>query len=573
MSDLRKFSRRSCSNSSQPRPDECELSVDQIDDPSVSNTQCLTTAAEPKSWNDIFSNVSKGNDNGSSASGRESNPTGPVPSVNIQKKILTMRRKLLLDLKRLHSALTDCTSPDHFFEHELPYFGFVEESYENLLRTLDSLNDVEFKKEMFEGIVDSFEQCSKLFENCQTRFLQPINKRAETNFDKEEEDEIKASDSVSQIGVSTSIVSKKSDLAQKIEFERKRTEIDSTEEIAKARKARRLAEAEACEARLLAEAEEAESLAKLRLEKANLEAEEKLAAFEGSSILSTSTKIKSFSSSRARRNISNPRVKSENAVKSEHYNEQRIEPGPLPVKPKVSIVRERLVKTTELKSHEVMNRLNDLCLNDMVPENVQMFGSRDWQTTASRQVSDVNVDTFNQLNENRENVNQKTSNPVKNYMASCMKVKSESGSHELPQRPQVNEVANNNDLILRTYLVRQGRNECITLASQIGYDGSNIAFVFYENQIRRLMSESPFEERRLEVLRASCVGQPREMVNLFCVPMKNMSTSRRIEKALDRLRQRYGVSGGLTSEPKVMAVRNGPKVSFTSTSLKLLMRI
>ena len=411
-----------------------------------------------------------------------------------------------------------------FFEHELPYFGFVEESYENLLRTLDSLNDVEFQKEMFEGIVDSFEQCSKLFENCQTRFLDPINKRAETNFDKEEEDEIKASDSASQIDVSTSIVSKKSDFAQQIEFERKRTEIESTEEIAKARKAR-----------LLAEAEEAESLAKLRLEKANLEAEEKFAAFEGSSILSTSTKIKSFSSSRsrARRNISNLRVKNENAAKSEHCAEQRIEPEPLPAKPKVPIVRKRLVKTTELQPHEVMNCLNDFCLNDMVPENVQMFGSRDWQTTASRQVFDVNVNPFNQVNENRENVNEKTSNPVKNYMASRMKVKSESGSHELPQRPQVNEVANNNDLILRTYLDRQGRNEYITLASQIGYDGSNIAFVFYENQIRRLMSESPFEERRLEVLRASCVGQPREMVNLFCVPMKSMSTSRRIEKAMD----------------------------------------
>ena len=86
MSDLRKFSGRSCSNSSQPRPDEGELSVDQIDDPSVSNTQRLTAAAEPKSWNDIFSNLSKGKDNGSSASGRESNPTGPVPSVNIRRK-------------------------------------------------------------------------------------------------------------------------------------------------------------------------------------------------------------------------------------------------------------------------------------------------------------------------------------------------------------------------------------------------------------------------------------------------------------------------------------------------------
>ena len=335
----------------------------------------------------------------------------------------------------------------------------------------------------------------KIIRKLSTRFLEePINKRAETNFDKEEENEIKASDSASQIGVSTSTVSKKSDLAQQIEFEHKRTEIESTEEIAKARKTRLLAEAceveaqaQARKARLLAEAEETESLAKLRLEKANLEAEEKLAAFEGSSILSTSTKIKSFSSSRsrARRNISNLRVKSENAAKSEHYAEQRIEREPLPVKPKVPIVRERLVKTTELKPHEVMNRLNGL--NDMVPENVQMFGSRDWQTTASRQVFDVNVNPFNQLNENRENVNEKTSNPVKNYMASCMKVESESGSHELPQQPQVNEVANNNDLILRTYLDRQGRNEYITLASQIGYDRSNIAFVFYENQIRRLM--------------------------------------------------------------------------------------
>ena len=77
----------------------------------------------------------------------------------------------------------------------------------------------------------------------------------------------------------------------------------------------------------------------------------------------------------------------------------------MPVKPKVPIVRERLVKTTKLKPHEVINRLNDLCLNDIVPENVRMFGSRDWQTTATQQVSNVNVNPFDQLNENRENAN------------------------------------------------------------------------------------------------------------------------------------------------------------------------
>ena len=127
----------------------------------------------------------------------------------------------------------------------------------------------------------------------------------------------------------------------------------------------------------------------------------------------------------------------------------------------------------------------------------------------------------------------------------------------------------NSESVLTAYVERQGRNEFINLASQIGFDGGNIAFVFYENQVRRLMDESPHDERRLEILRASCVGEPREMVTLFCAPMKSMTTSQRIEKALDRLRQRYGVSGGLTSEPRVIAIRHGAKISFTSTSLKL----
>ena len=58
--------------------------------------------------------------------------------------------------------------------------------------------------------------------------------------------------------------------------------------------------------------------------------------------------------------------------------------------------------------------------------------------------------------------------------------------------------------VVHNYLERQGRNEYINLASQINYNGRNIGFVFYENQIRKLMEESPFGERRLDVLRASC---------------------------------------------------------------------
>ena len=83
-------------------------------------------------------------------------------------------------------------------------------------------------------------------------------------------------------------------------------------------------------------------------------------------------------------------------------------------------------------------------------------------------------------------------------------------------------LSESDELELHAYLQRQGRNECINLASQIAYDGANFAFVFNENQICRLMEESPYDEWRLEVLRVSCAGQPREMVNLFCTPMKGL---------------------------------------------------
>ena len=61
----------------------------------------------------------------------------------------------------------------------------------------------------------------------------------------------------------------------------------------------------------------------------------------------------------------------------------------------------------------------------------------------------------------------------------------------------------NPNAALNAYLERQGRNEYINLATQVGYDGANIAFVFFQNQVRRFMNESRYEERKLEVFRAA----------------------------------------------------------------------
>ena len=127
-----------------------------------------------------------------------------------------------------------------------------------------------------------------------------------------------------------------------------------------------------------------------------------------------------------------------------------------------------------------------------------------------------------------------------------------------------------NDHVFETYLDTQNRKEYIDLASQISFNGDNIAFVFFKNQIQKLMNQCPISERRLEVLRAACVGQPREMVNLFFGPMRGLSTSERVEKekALERLSERYGVSGGLTAEPAIVDIRNGSRVLHNVVSLK-----
>ena len=49
----------------------------------------------------------------------------------------------------------------------------------------------------------------------------------------------------------------------------------------------------------------------------------------------------------------------------------------------------------------------------------------------------------------------------------------------------------------------------------MGYDRTNITFVFFENQVRRLMGESLYDERKLEELKASCFGQSHKMFIIF----------------------------------------------------------
>ena len=111
-----------------------------------------------------------------------------------------------------------------------------------------------------------------------------------------DDDLIDPSDSASQV-TKTSLTSNTSSALRRIDLERKKAELSNLEEISRICKAKLLAQAKAEAAK--AEAEEAEALAKLRIERANIEAEEKMleCCSQRGSQISSASKVQAYSRS------------------------------------------------------------------------------------------------------------------------------------------------------------------------------------------------------------------------------------------------------------------------------------
>ena len=483
------------------------------------------------------------------------------------RKLLTVRRKLLLNMKQF-LTLPERKFGSTQFESDLLHFQNIREAYERFCEKLKGIDDSNRLKELSENMSNQYEACVKLFESCELRFNQQFGEHTLLNVC-DGESEIEPADSASQVTDRSSITSDTSSVLKRIELERKKAELRNFEEMTKlkTRKAKLLAEAEerkllaeaeerkllaeAEERKLLAELEEEEAMAKLRLEGAHLEAEEK--ALECSSRLGSKLGGSSGVQSRSSLRLSGVK-KSRLLIKKEVFKRSG----------ELDSVRPGYKRSGDLESIS-KNDITRLDVGGPTPRDA--CDMNNFETKPQVLAGASRVETADNLGKKiKENTGRLSSGALvwrqtaKGADFGTWQEKKGSFPLRHVTRPEQNESLdtrrltsgslNSNELAFHAYLERQGRNEYINLASQIGYNGNNIAFVFYENQIRRLMDESPYDERRLEVLRASCTGQPREMVNLFCVPLKNMDTSTRIEKALERLRQRYGVSGGLTTEPK-----------------------
>ena len=463
------------------------------------------------------------------------------------RKLLTVRRKILVKIKSLLVDLKSCKSYHKFSEHMSACID-LRLAYSEYQDALAKITDPEWLCELNDQVDANFNQYMDLFNEFEREYT-VVSSEANAN-----KSDIEPADSVSQVSGSISALSKVSNKSniRRIELDKRRAELKISHDLqkaklqartkAKAEEARVKAEearAKAEEARAKVEEEQAEALAKIRLQEAALEAEEKLLAC--SELGSTVTSLRS---SKTRRSKPSPTWSKSKNLKS------RLSVCNSPTEPKivggVNAQSGAEIKSSNKNSHTPLRCAQALvestthALEPTVEKQCRYSLNPTAKEFVRNRVFPANTDTlFDQGNI--------TAAPVETYVVPT---------------PSICESA------MKTYLDRQGRNEYINLASQIAYDGKSMAFVFFENQIRRLMDESPYPDRRFEVLRASCVGQPREMVNLFFAPMRAMSTSQRVEKALARLKERYGVPGGLTSEPKVMEIRYGPKITFNTASLK-----
>ena len=323
-------------------------------------------------------------------------------------------------------------------------------------------------------------------------------------------------------------------------MERKKAELSNLEEISRIRKAK-------------AEAEESETLAKLRIERASIEAEEKMleCCSQRGSQISSASKMQACSRS---------------ALSMMNGNRSRIKANTFRLKSDVNDMKSPVIKSHISKLETAVKTAFASTSEGFENKNVKV--KPQFSVTEPKLRFNNVTDIIQRWTMDFAQCNDAISRPANgNENRAISHVGDKSNFNCMPYLYTANDESNmqpsrrrsalteSDELGLLAYLQRQGRNEFINLASQIAFDEINLAFVFYENQIRRLMNERSYDERRLEVRRASCVGQPREMVNLFCAPMRGVTTSRRIEKALDRLRQRYGVSGGVSSELEVMAIR------------------
>ena len=108
------------------------------------------------------------------------------------------------------------------------------------------------------------------------------------------------------------------------------------------------------------------------------------------------------------------------------------------------------------------------------------------------------------------------------------------------------------------------RKDFLDEAVLIGYDGTNMPYIMFYYQIMNLLNRCYYSDRKLALLRAACVRTAAQTIAVVISDTPGFKDDIKINMILNRLAQRFGVSGGFLNEPEVRKIGNAPKISNTS---------
>ena len=112
----------------------------------------------------------------------------------------------------------------------------------------------------------------------------------------------------------------------------------------------------------------------------------------------------------------------------------------------------------------------------------------------------------------------------------------------------------------------RSRKDFLDEAVLIGYEGTNMPYVMFYNQIMNLLARCSYSDRKLPLLRAACLHTAAQTIAVVISDTPGFDDDAKINMALNRLSQRFGVHDGFVNEPEVQKIRNGPKMSSTSAA-------
>ena len=132
-----------------------------------------------------------------------------------------------------------------------------------------------------------------------------------------------------------------------------------------------------------------------------------------------------------------------------------------------------------------------------------------------------------------------------------------SGDHRASQR----KIKRNSS---ESFDFNASRKDFLDEVALLEYDGKNMLFIMFENQIVNLMKKCPYDDKKFPLLRASCVREALQTIAIVISDSPALNSTAKVKMASDRLPQRFGVSGGFLNEPEVRQIKYGLRLTSTS---------